>query len=78
MIVLISKSDESEKETKTDRDGKDNVARLKIIRGYNGLIPTRFRELSMAQAEAFSKKDLDKMLNEAKEALLLKLQQVTD
>ena len=43
----------------------------KIIRGYSGLVPTKFRELTLSQIEKLQEKSLDEMYNVLKETILV-------
>ena len=43
----------------------------KIIRGYSGLVPTKFRELTLSQIEKLQEKSLDEMYNVLNETILV-------
>lgn len=43
----------------------------KIIRGYSGLIPTKFRELTISEKNTLLKEDVDNKLNVLKESVLV-------
>lgn len=50
----------------------------RIIRGYSGLIPTKFRELTQSQKIVLKKNDLGRMLKQAKINLLVEPIEITD
>lgn len=50
----------------------------KIIRGYSGLIPTKFRELSEKQKEKLCKNDLDILIENAENSLVVEPEKITE
>ncbi len=55
----------------------DDLDKPKIIRGYSGLIPTKFRKLSLSEKENLKKNDLNSLLNSAKKTLLIQPKELT-
>lgn len=49
----------------------------KIIRGYSGLIPSKFRNLSNIEIEKLKDNDLDKLINNAKNSILIEEKTIT-
>ena len=49
----------------------------KIIRGYSGLIPTKFKELSEKQKEKLCENDLNELLNKAEDSLIIEPEEIT-
>lgn len=50
----------------------------KIIRGYSGLIPTKFRKLSENQKRKLSSNNVDELIDIAQNSLLIEPEEVTD
>ncbi|MBU3877370.1 RNA-directed DNA polymerase [Faecalicatena sp. AGMB00832] len=50
----------------------------KIIRGYSGLIPTKFRELSEKQKEKLCVNDANILMTKAKNSLLIEPEEITE
>lgn len=50
----------------------------KIIRGYSGLIPTKFRELSEKQKENLCNNDLDVLIENAENSLIVEPERITE
>lgn len=65
---------EQDKETMSVQ-GKDKVS--KIIKGYSGLIPTKFRKLSIKEMEKLKENDLETMLAKATQSVLVDEKMVT-
>ncbi|WP_162011297.1 RNA-directed DNA polymerase [Streptococcus sp. S784/96/1] len=59
---------EQDNETKSIQE-KDKVS--KIIKGYSGLIPTKFRRLSNKEIKKLKENDLENMLNKATQSVLV-------
>ena len=57
--------------------GTEPIDVPKIIRGYNGLIPTKFRELSQREKEELASKNLDEILAEIQKSALLEPSEIT-
>ena len=49
----------------------------KIIRGYSGLIPSKFRKLSNIEIEKLKENDLDKLINDANNSMLIEEKTIT-
>lgn len=56
-------------------DKKPNLP--KIIRGYSGLIPSKFRKLSNAEIEKLKENDLDELINDANNSVLIEEKAIT-
>lgn len=50
----------------------------KIIRGYSGLIPTKFRELSERQKQKLSQNNIDELIAKAQNSLLIEPEEITE
>lgn len=59
---------------KTD-DERPNLP--KIIRGYSGLIPSKFRKLSNIEIERLKENDLDNLINSANKSMLIEEKTIT-
>ena len=57
---------------------ENNHNRSKIIRGYSGLVPTKFRELTVSQIKKYREKNIDTMMCSLKETILLNPESLTD
>lgn len=57
---------------------ENNRNRSKIIRGYSGLVPTKFRELTVSQIEKHKEKNLDEMMRLLKNTILIDPESLTD
>lgn len=66
----VDKSSEKEEDFQKERG--------KIIRGYSGLIPTKFRELSEKQKQKLSQSDIDELIIKAQSSLLIEPEEITD
>ncbi len=49
----------------------------KIIRGYSGLIPSKFRKLSNIEIKKLKENDLDKLINDANNSMLIEEKTIT-
>lgn len=67
-----NKSDEN---SDLNEDEKPNPP--KIIRGYSGLIPSKFRKLSSTETTTLKKNDLDILINNAKNDMLIEEKTIT-
>ncbi len=56
----------------------NNRNRSKIIRGYSGLVPTKFRELTCSQIEKYNEKNLDEMMRFLNNSILIEPEALTD
>ncbi|MCM1500272.1 MAG: RNA-directed DNA polymerase [Clostridium sp.] len=75
-IVENKDSEEERKKTKEWDDVQEN--RNRIIRGYSGLIPTKFRELSNKQIEKLCENNLEEMFENMKKAVIVEPEEITD
>ena len=71
------KTEENSSDAKEENDFFQGE-RGKIIRGYSGLIPTKFRELSEKQKEKLSKNDLDILIQNAENSLIIEPEKITE
>ncbi len=55
----------------------ETVDRPKIIRGYSGLIPTKFRKLSVSEIENLKSEDLEAFLKKMKVSILIEPKEMT-
>lgn len=67
-----------EKEVKEAKADQFNSEIGKIIRGYSGLIPTKFRELSASQRKKLRENDLKDMMQRTEDSLLVEPQEITE
>ena len=58
-----------------NEDEKSNFP--KIIRGYSGLIPSKFRKLSSTETTTLKENDLDTLINNAKKDMLIEEKTIT-
>ena len=65
-----------QKEVNTE-EKEEQLNKPKIIRGYSGLIPTKFRQLSAMETAKLEKIDLDLIIEESKETILIEPKEVT-
>lgn len=63
--------------SKVDLLVDDDLEIPKIIRGYSGLIPTKFRKLSLSEINNLKKNDLDSFLDSAKKTILIQPKELT-
>ena len=63
---------------KEEELSESNHNRSKIIRGYSGLVPTKFRELTASQIKKYREKNIDTMMCSLKETILLDPESLTD
>ena len=54
------------------KDSKSKIDLPKVIRGYNGLIPTKFRKLSQNEIEEFRNQDIDLIFTEIEKSVIVK------
>ena len=66
---------EGEAPVGANKQSQDDIP--KIIRGYSGLIPTKFRKLSDRQKDELQKSDIDELLKNANNSELLEPSEVT-
>lgn len=69
--------DSNDRDDHEDENEDENPNLPKIIRGYSGLIPSKFRKLSHAEAEKLKSNDLDVLINEATKSMLIHEKKVT-
>lgn len=69
---------ENEQEKKEKEDIEDSRNRSKIIRGYSGLVPTKYREMSISQVEKYKEKNLEEMICFINDTILIEPEQITD
>ncbi len=74
------KDTEVQKNSRISNDGDDEFQkeRGKIIRGYSGLIPTKFRELSEKQKMKLLQSNVDELIDKAKRGLLIEPEEITN
>lgn len=73
-LTDISKNKKKVQENTTEVTAKQtwNIENLpKIIRGYSGVFPSKFRKLTEKEKEVLAKKNLEEMLNNLKDEVLI-------
>ena len=67
------------KENKTETESTDNYkSKSKIIRGYSGLVPTKFRELTLTQIEKYKERNIDEIMDSLNKTILIEPEALTD
>lgn len=61
-----------------ERKDEFQKERGKIIRGYSGLIPTKFRKLSESQKQKLLQNNIDELITKAQNSLLIEPEEVTE
>ena len=72
------KLEKNQKEIENSNSTNEQLQKGKIIRGYSGLIPTKFRELSEKQMNKLCENNLDEMIDKAENNLLIEPLEVTE
>lgn len=60
----------------SEEELKNKFSISKIIRGYSGLIPTKFRELTNSEKEKFSKENENELIENLKEQILIEPKEI--
>ena len=79
---IQTEEDEENREKENDKmkgeQTDSNPNRSKIIRGYSGLVPTKFRELTISQIDKYKEKNLEEMISLLKDTILINPESLTD
>ena len=72
---INKQKNKSDEHFNLNEDEKSNFP--KIIRGYSGLIPSKFRKLSSTETTTLKENDLDTLINNAKKDMLIEEKTIT-
>ena len=61
----------------TEQSEDDNLNIIKILRGYSGFIPTKFRKLSHVEIRKLKNNDLDALISNANDRMLIEEKTIT-
>lgn len=74
---LSSDVDNAQNDVTFDEVDNEHPNLPKIIRGYSGLIASKFRKLSNIEIEKLKENDLDKLINDANNSMLIEEKTIT-